>query len=328
MWQKALLAVLLTSFFLTLTASSQQSNNYQNAQIVWDTSTLTLIQPGGVYGRMVRLPDREILCAFEWGGGIAVRRSADEGRSWGDPVVAATYDFGNAANPELLVLANGSVLLSYNERPTDGVHAYSIKVAFSLDNGQTWGGYNTVFAAGRTSETGCWEPAQIQLPSGEVDLYFSNEKPYPTTNEQEISLSRSFDNGTTWSAPARASYRPGHRDGMPVPLLLNNGSGVVLSIEDNGLAGTFKPAIAPPASGTRWPALETDLPAAVYAGAPYLRQFPSGETVLSVQSAYGRTSPGTLDDSQMAVYIGDSTARGFTSLSIPFPVPPGASGLW
>src|SRR6185312_14490038 len=179
-----------------------------------------------------------------------------------------------------------------------------------------------------TSETGCWEPAQIQLPSGEIDLYFSNEQPYPRTSEQEISVLRSFDDGATWSAAARASFRPGHRDGMPVPLSLHDGSGVVLSIEDNGLAGAFKPAIVPPAGGNRWAALETQLGAKVYAGAPYLRQFPSGETVLSLQSADGRRSQGTLDHSRMAVYIGDSTAHGFTSVSIPFPVPADANGLW
>ncbi|HVW09214.1 MAG TPA: hypothetical protein VHC90_11570 [Bryobacteraceae bacterium] len=328
MFARGFVFLLLASLFSAVPAGAAQADNYRNAQIVWDASTLHLIQPGGVYGRMVRLPDREILCAFELSGAISVRRSADEGSTWSDPVVADSYNFGNAANPELLVLADGSVLLSYNERPADGAHPYTIRVALSRDNGKTWGGYNTVFTAGRTSETGCWEPAQIQLASGEIDLYFSNEQPYPTTNEQEISLSRSFDDGATWSRAERASFRPGHRDGMPVPLSLNNGSGVVLSIEDNGLAGAFKPAIVPPMGGTRWAALETELPAAVYAGAPYLRQFPSGETVLSVQSANNRSSQETLDYAQMAVYIGDSSAHGFTNISIPFPVAANASGLW
>src|SRR3569623_340372 len=198
MIRRSLFAVLLTSFSV-VAASGQPADSYRNAQIVWDPSTLHLVQPGGVYGRMVRLPNREILCAFELNGAISVRRSADEGRTWTPAVAAASYNFGSAANPELLVLANGSVLLSYNERPADGVHAYTIRVAFSRDNGQTWGEYNTVFTAGRTSGTGCWEPAQIQLPSGEIDLYFSNEQPYPNTAAQEISLSRSFDDGATWS---------------------------------------------------------------------------------------------------------------------------------
>src|SRR5262249_26180161 len=91
--------------------------------ITWNPNTLTLVQPGGVYGRMTRLANREILAGFEWKGGIYVRWSGDEGLSWSAPVQAASYAFGNAANPELLVLSNGSVMLSYNERPNDGVHA-------------------------------------------------------------------------------------------------------------------------------------------------------------------------------------------------------------
>ena len=30
------------------------------ARLVWDRQTLVLVQPGGVYGRMARLPDRAI----------------------------------------------------------------------------------------------------------------------------------------------------------------------------------------------------------------------------------------------------------------------------
>ena len=321
--------VLLTfSFFPNVTLQAQQTQNYQNAQIVWDPTSLVLVQANGVYGRMVRLPDRRILCSFEVAGSIFTRRSADEGQTWDDPVMAASYDFGTAANPELLVLQNGSVLLSYNERPVDGVHPYTIRVTSSQDGGLTWSKSQLVYQAGTTSGTGCWEPAQLQLTSGEIQLYFSNEDPYPTTNEQEITLTRSYDNGATWTQPVRAAFRPGHRDGMPVPVALVDGSGVVLGIEDNGLSGTFKPAVALPMGGGSWAALATELPAPVYAGAPYLRQFPSGETVLSVQSADGRNSPGTLDYSRMVVYIGDSSAHGFTNVSEPFSVPPGSNGLW
>src|SRR3569833_3735401 len=119
MFRRSLFVILLTSFSV-VTVSGQAADSYRNAQIVWDPSTLHLIQPGCVYGRMVRLPNREILCAFELDGAISVRRSADEGRTWTEPVTAASYPFGNAASPELLVLASGSVLLSYNERPADG----------------------------------------------------------------------------------------------------------------------------------------------------------------------------------------------------------------
>ena len=228
----------------------------------------------------------------------------------------------------MLVLQNGWILLSYNERATDGKHPFTIKVSFSGDNGKSWTGGSLVYQAGITSGTGCWEPAQVQLPGGEIQLFFSNEGPYRATDEQEITLLRSFDNGATWSRPERVSFRPGHRDGMPVPVALNDSSSVVFAIEDNGLAGTFKPAVAAAGTGLRWPALEAPLAGSVYAGAPYLRQFPSGETVLSVQSGEGRIRPGTLDFSRMVVYVGDSTARNFTSASEPFSVPPGANGLW
>jgi hypothetical protein len=128
---------------------------------------------------------------------------------------------------------------------------------------------------------------------------------------------------------------------MPVPLLLNSGSGMVLAIEDNGWDAVFKPSIvagggdnfgdqAPAATATssRWPALQISLPASVYAGAPYVRQFVSGETVLAVQSGDGRRVPGSMTFSRMMVYVGDAQARNFGSPTEPFAVPPDANGLW
>lgn len=115
---------------------------------------------------------------------------------------------------------------------------------------------------------------------------------------------------------------------MPVPVLLAGGKGVVVAIEDNGMAGRFKPAIVRGASEARWPALQVQLPDSVYAGAPYLRQFANGETVLSVQSGEGRLNEGTQRNSQMVVYLGNAEARNFGAGSVPFTVAPEASGLW
>lgn len=312
----------------------------QTAVLTWDESTLTLIQPDGVYGRMVRLADHSILCSYEWHGRVYVRRSSDDGKHWQDAVMVAALPFALSANPEMLVLHDGSVLLSYNERPLLRSRPFTIRISFSRDNGATWTESKTVYQAGNTADTGCWEPAQVQLPWGEIRLYFANEKPYTATAEQEISIIRSFDGGATWSDAVRASFRPGHRDGMPVPLILNGAADVILAIEDNGLQGTFKPAVvahegglgretlADDAGAPRWGALQPPLPPSVYAGAPYLRQFPSGETVLSIQSGQGRIQTGTLNFSRMVVYIGDSQARNFTRPSEPFAVAPNANGLW
>jgi len=323
---RAIAVVLLAG--CAVSSAQEMTRERVAARLVWDQATLTLVQAGGVYGRIVRLPDRRILCSYERGGRIYVRHSRDEGRTWDAEIPVTEYPFGTAANPEMLVLQNGWVMLAFNERPRDGVHPFTIKTTISKDGGARWEVAKLVYEAGINSGTGCWEPAQIQLPSGEVQLYFANEKPYPDTTEQEITVVRSLDNGASWSPPQKVSLRAGHRDGMPVPVLLAGGKGIAIAIEDNGMAGTFKPAIVSGDGEGRWPALQVQLPDSVYAGAPYLRQFPSGEMVLSVQSGEGRLNEGTLRNSQMVVYVGTSEARNFHAGSVPFPVAPEASGLW
>lgn len=328
----AVLALTLLVCNITLAAP----HDHHNARITWQQSSLRLIQAGGVYGRMARLPDRKILCAVELNGSVYVKSSTDEGRTWTIPLIAATFPYGNAANPELTVLADNTVLLAYNERPRDGVHPFAIRLAESHDNGLSWHAHRTLYSCGLKSDTGCWEPAMVQLPSGEIQLFFANEKPFPNTTEQEITLLRSFDNASTWTTGDRISLRANHRDGMPVPLLLKDTQSVVVAIEDDGLSGSFKPAILSTAASSvitgnspqRWAALETPLPAPVYAGAPYLRQFPSGETVLSVQSGQGTSNSSALDNSHMLVFIGDQQARAFTKPTEPFAGLAQRNGLW
>jgi len=287
------------------------------------------------------LPDESILCVYERAAKMHTRRSRDEGRTWEEERTVAEFAFGTAANHELLVLANGWILIAYNERPNDGVHPFAIRVITSRDGGGTWSEPRLAYEGGVTPSVGCWEPAMIQIPWGEMHLFFANEKPCPDTNEQEITMLRSLDNGENWNPPERISFRSRFRDGMPVPLVLAFDKGIAVAIEDNGLSDVFKPVIihtplddnwqsgfVDGESARRWSALDPPLTPAVYSGAPYLRQFPSGETVLSIQSGEGRPRGNTLDFSRMAVYIGDSDARNFTNRSFPFKVPDDASGLW
>jgi hypothetical protein len=303
--------------------------------IEWERSTLRYLGPGG-YPRMIRLHDGAILFSYEAAGKSWTRRSVDNGQTWPDAVVAAQFEHGIAANPELLELDDGTVLLFYNERPRDGVHPYTIRMSVSADGGMNWTRREQpIYTAGVAFEHGCWEPAAVQLPCGEILLFFANENPYRETNEQEITLMRSRDRGATWSEPRTFSFRAGGRDGMPVPLLLHSGE-LVVAMEDNMHSGNgmFKPVILLGSTEAdaahepiraddtrRWPATDA-IPPHVYAGAPYIRQLPSGHTILSCQSDEARRG------TQMIVYIGDTDARNFTSPTAPFDLPNGVQGQW
>ena len=147
---------------------------------------------------------------------------------------------------------------------------------------------------------------------------------------------RSHDEGAIWSEPFQASLRAKHRDGMPVPLILQDGR-TVFSIEDNGVAPhdgehpDFRPTIIEfdsagsvgADSPRRWIALREQLPGKCNVAAPYLVRLNSGETLLSVQS--------NEDDPRwrrMAVYVGDASAKNFSHRSLPFGLPPETNGEW
>ena len=189
-----------------------------------------------------------------------------------------------------------------------------------------------MYAAGEKFGDGCWEPAAVQLPSGEVWLVFANEGPYRVSDGQEITLIRTPDFGRTWTKPQPISFRHGHRDGMPVPVVLADGS-VAIAIEDDGLTKDrqFKPAIVRVDGGRRtvegndpqrWSAVDAPWRAGVYAGAPYLCRVPGGPVILSCQSDEDGKPP------RMAVYVGDDEARHFSGRSMPFPTDAGRAGQW
>lgn len=309
-------------------------------RIVWDPATMTLVQPDGVYARIVRR-DRELLCCFEWRRRCWVRHSADEGKTWGEPIEAGAYEKGNAANPELLVCRDGTVLLFYNGRPGRGGGGergpFTIEEGVSRDGGTTWKRREgaAIYTAGNVGNAGCYEPAAVEVAGG-IALYFANEYPHREGNggrggEQEISVTTSADGGRTWGPVRAATFRPGGRDGMPVPLVLGGSAGgkLVVAIEDNGIGSgrRLQPAVVEPAAiekavgpgvlGVRWNPLREPLAGGTYAGAPYLRQFAGGggggATVLSCQS-----DEGPAHRQHLVVYVGDEAARNFANPTAPF----------
>jgi hypothetical protein len=322
--------ILLLALFRSLFASADPT------RIEWQRDTLRLIQENGFYGRIVREASGTLLCCFEWRGQIWIKPSEDEGCSWRDAIQVSHYEHGNAANPELLQLLNGTILCFYNERPGDGIHPFQIAFCASQDGGQSWSHREVLYTADTVGENGCREPAAIQLPEGEIQVFFANENPYRSSAEQEITLIRGDPDAKSWKEPQRISFRPGYRDGMPVPVILQDGKGIAVAIEDNGLCGAFKPVILHTSRSVnwnqpfidgdsvhRWSALKSAPAADIYAGAPYLRQMPSGETLLSFQIQDENRS-----QRQMTVYVGDSEARNFDGGSFPFDLPGDVPCQW
>jgi hypothetical protein len=347
--KKLFLYILLSAFAVNPKAQTiryaSPDNPANGARIEWDSEQCKFLN-GGVYARIKKLSNNDLALVYSAGPNVYIRIKKAGFSNWGSAIEVSrdgTNNY-NYTNSELIELANGSLIYAWNARPkVENENPYKIMIKMSDNKGVTWKNEQTVYTAGVTSGTGCWEPALLQLPHGEIQIYFADEAPYTVSNYQNISMSRSFDNGATWSNAVIVSYRNGKRDGMPVPVYLQDEKGIVLAIEDNGINGTFKPVIVhssvednwanyvPANSSHRWHALHPDyqLAATVYAGAPYLIQLHNKETVLSVQSGEGRQTPGTLDHANMQVYIGDAEAKNFARKSTPFPdLPLEARALW
>ena len=319
-------------------------------EIVWDTASLKRIAPpdsSAFYPRMIQLMNSSLFAIYASNGNVVGVTSNDNGQDWSSPkLIAAKRDKVNMDTPDLMQLKNGTLLACYATRPQgalrgnpDPLQKFEIRIQKSVDNGQSWQDEKTLYQAGSSFKDGCWEPSLVQLPSGEIQLFFANEAVYTSSNEQNISMLQSFDNGKSWSpTPRIISFRKGSRDGMPVPIWINNEKKVVVAIEDPGIQN-FKPYTVRSSINGKWLnivegdhpdrnyALVNPIIDSVYVGAPYLRQLSTGETVLSYQSTEGRIR-NRENNAVMRVAVGDQFAKNFHSVSTPFLIPEGYNALW
>jgi hypothetical protein len=338
--RKGMLSILLGMAWSLVLINPE--SGYALTTIVWDSTTQKFLS-AGTYGRIKVLADKSLVVVYSRGGIVCLRKSLQLNTAWGAEIlVARNTGYGNT-NAELIQLSNGWLLFGWNGRPTAG-GPYFIATKISRDEGLTWGDEVRVYSAGLDFGTGCWEPAFLQLSSGEVQVYFANEGPYSGANaDQEIGMKRSLDNGQTWGDYLSISHREGARDGMPVPLSLNGT--LVVAIEDNGIEGSFKPVTVRTEQGKGWssvPVLGKDprrmhalaqgsrLPPGIYAGAPYLAKFPGGLTLLSIQTTQGRpVVVNPTDNAIMQVYLGDDSAQNFKGATVPFTgIPANGNALW
>ncbi|MBK5195793.1 MAG: exo-alpha-sialidase, partial [Proteiniphilum sp.] len=342
------LSLFLVALYTLISCQSQETQHNDEYDIEWDESSLVCIADEGAYPRLRRLSNNSLLVVYEnRKGDVLVKTSIDEGVSWSEAVIAweafeqtgsetMTATRINIANPELIQLPNGDILLASNLRPRkEGVYPFSIALKRSSDNGVTWSDAEILYRAGTIFKDGCWEPSFLLLPDGTLQIYFANESPYRQSDEQEISMLSSTDNGKSWQEEhTTVSFRKGYRDGMPVAV--HDGKEIYVTIEDN-LSGQFKPYIVKSAvqdawrepvlqeSPNRYPALRHLLSDSVYAGAPYLIRTDHNLYLLSYQTTNNRTS--YWEHSTMEVVISDQP-NNFINPSLPFNVPLSKEAKW
>lgn len=324
---------------------SQTTVNPSRIHITWNTTSLRHVA-NGEYARMVTLKNGKLITVYAASNGnTEVVTSEDKGDHWSAPIVVAPKtEHVRMDAPNILLLKDNSLMICYNPRPvghnTDTSKRFAIRIIKSYDDGATWKDDRLLYEASYKFKDGCWEPALLQLPSGEIQLFFSNEGIYTNSDEQNISLLRSFDNGTTWTTkPQIVSFRKGSRDGMPVPVYLPKTKEILFSIEDNGFVN-FKPYIMRSTLKNNWSktitahspsreyALKDSLNANVYAGAPYLCLLPNGNTILSYQSTQFRSGNQDVHHAEMVVTIGDSKGLNFSNPTVPFKIELNATALW
>ena len=249
------------------------------------------------------------------------------------------------------VLSNGDVLMFASFRTT-GTYSFwkwrddqGIEMRRSTDNGKTWSEPYEVYRGPN------WEAIMLEDGDGELELYFSESRPWISGSHSGTSMVRSTDGGRTWlpglgKEPYRVirhTWYDAHQDKwlftdqMPGLIILNDSkckAGVFESAHDYPVGGSVNFCISfawSPEDGN-WNYIEgeekdgtgldvktakvgpVDRKIDVWNGsAPSLLQFPSGETVVS----YGQ-------DLYQWLRIGDSRARNFGDAGKYLP----AKGSW
>lgn len=325
------------ALFLSAAAALQAARHepYDRSRIYWDPYTrVDAIGWGGNYGRMVQLLDGRLMIVARYNGGLCYTVSSDYGAHWGEPVMIvrnpAGFDYGS---PDFTQLADGTILVGLNPRPNEPYsedRKFGIRVVRSTDNGLTWSEPIFVFDAEYYGEDGCWEPSFLQLPSGEVHCYYSVE--LKGSNDQEIMISRSFDNGLTWGPAERVCYRSGYRDGMATAIV-TDAQEIVGIIEDFGhpnciwsaRATTFRCSLednwknwVDASSADREMIFESAAEKKFHSAAPYIRKLPGGETIASWMGNNDGRATLEIDKFPLFVAVGDADARNFKAVNMPF----------
>lgn len=238
--QPAALVVFTALFFQTASSVAEW--------ITWDRTTDRVVShtdKAAAYPRGRRLSNGDILLGYHHGGGdagefgtyVTLRRSRDGGKTWPEtrdvegPEEPRFWGFSNVDFLEiggsggkmlLVTAARGKADPEDKDVFLSECENSELRLRFSADFGATWGEPTSV-ARGRGR---VWEPSLVQLPSGELEIYYACEAPdlrRGGRQDQRIEIVRSLDRGRTWTKPAEVSQHPGARNGMPAAIVLRSG---------------------------------------------------------------------------------------------------------
>lgn len=303
------------------------------------------------YPRIKALSDGTLLMTFmndHFGWDVFVRRSEDGGQTWSDAQMlrqrfrtksSAGADKMVFVNPDFIELQDGRILLAYQWRNKNGYNDIShtnencgIEIMFSSDMGRT-------FSKPRRIYTGrCWEPAMLQLPSGEIQMYItdSNETLDGVSQPCTI-LIRSLDGGLTWQGKDSCSYLDGEivsrtfderctADGMPSAVWLDDDYGIAVPLEV--WSGRYKmdqtPVVVRTDAATNWHSDQSirrnggpeypwkkQLNKDFVGFGPYSTKLPTGEMIVLSNGVYKNVQG-------IWVFIGDKRADNFRFATSPF----------